>query len=119
MDVTEEVNEVCDYDYDTYEENCETGSLEVTFSAYGTYLFINYQANGEVAYWGEGDWEFANSDQTELTLTEYEEYDGVITEYENTMVITTLNDTEFSGTISNIDGEETYTQEFTFTIASN
>ena len=119
VDVTEQINEVCDYDYDTYEESCEQGSLEVTFSAYGTYLFINYRANGEVADWGEGDWEFANSDQSELTLTEYEEYDGVVTEYENTMVITTLNDTEFSGTISNIDGEETYTQEFTFTIASN
>jgi len=119
VDVTEQINEVYYYDYDTYEESCEQGSLEVTFSAYGTYLFISYWPNGEVSDWGEGDWEFANSDQSELTLTEYEEYDGVVTEYESTMVITTLNDTEFSGTISNIDGEETYTEVFIFTIASN
>lgn len=114
VDITANANEVCEYDEEEY---CEQDSMQITFSAYGTYLVINYWSNGEMADWDEGEWEFANCDQTEITLTAEDEYDG--DEYEerlSTMTINTLNDTEFSGSLSETEdtdnGSETYVSEF-------
>lgn len=110
-DITEEINIVCDFDYyDNYEdENCEQGSIEITFSAYGTYLVVFYFQNGDIADWNEGNWNFTNTSQTEIRVFDEYEYDS----WEDFISITTLNDTEFSGTITNLEDED-YIQEFTF-----
>lgn len=116
-DVTDDVNEVCRYDEDDYEYDCETGSGQIIFSAYGTYLIVFYFQNGDIANWSEGNWNFTNSSQSEIRV--YENYaDYPEDNWVNFISITTLNNTEFSGIITDPE-EESYSQEFTFTKSSN
>lgn len=116
-DVTDDVNEVCRYDEYDYEEDCEQGSGQIIFSAYGTYLVVFYFQNGDIADWSEGNWNFTNSSQSEIRIYEnYEDYPE--DNWVNFISITTLNNTEFSGIITDPE-DEGYSSEFTFTKSTN
>lgn len=113
-DVTEDVLEVCAYNDDDFEENCDQGSVEITFSAYGTYLIVYYFQNGDIEDWQEGNWNFTNNSQDEIRVYEEDDEDS----WESLISITTLNNTEFSGIITDEEVYEdqvnVYIQEFTF-----
>lgn len=116
-DITDEVNEVCRSDEDDYDEVCEQGSGQIIFSAYGTYLVVWYFQNGDIADWSEGNWEFTNSSQSEIRVYDnYEDYPE--DSWEELISITTLNNTEFSGILTD-PNDESYRSEFTFTKSTN
>lgn len=109
----EDNNLVCRYDEITYEEDCEQGSMEVTFSAYGTYLVVHYFANGDVGDWNEGEWGFANSQKTAIFVGE-EEYEDI-----DILEISNLDESVFEGSNSYIEQGEQFVMEFVFTKVTN
>lgn len=93
-------------DYETGEEDpdCENpSSLEVSFSAYGSYIFVALDARGELIEGESDEWSFVNSEQTQIRIGDGE--DSFIGN------ITTLNDTTFEFTTT-LDG---VSQTYTFT----
>ena len=96
------------------EVGCEPNAkLEITFSAYGTYLVLFYSNSGKVVESIEGEWEFTNSSQTNITITEIED-DGNQINY--SWVINSISDTELSFTEKEEDGS---VYGYAFTKATN
>ena len=96
------------------EVGCEPNAkLEITFSAYGTYLVLFYSNSGKVVESIEGEWEFTNSSQTNITITEIED-DGNQINY--SWVINSISDTELSFTEKEEDGS---VYSYAFTKATN
>jgi len=85
-------------------EDCETpASIEVSFSAYGSYIFTVADSSGESIEVYVDSWEFNNADQTEILV------DG-----EDVLTIDELTDTRFVVSLSETYEGETFTETFTF-----
>ena len=97
-------------DEETGEEfpDCDTPTtLEVSFSAYGSYIFTVADSSGETVEAFVDSWEFNNADQTEILI------DG-----ENILTIDELTNTRFVVTLSEVYEGETFTETFTFNRAN-
>ena len=82
---------------------CEPAArVEVSFSAYGSYIFNFFGQDGASLDTYVDSWEFNNADQTAILV------DG-----EDIINIDTLTDTTFQGTTS--PDEDGFTDTFTFT----
>jgi hypothetical protein len=89
-------------------ENCDTpASIEVSFSAYGSYIFTTANRSGETIEVYVDSWEFNNADQTEILI------DG-----EDVLTIDELTNTRFVVTLSEVYEGETFTETFTFNRAN-
>ena len=95
------------------EVGCEPNAkLEITFSAYGTFLLLVYSNSGKVVDSSEGEWEFTNSSKTNITITEI--YDGMTSSF--SWEINNISDTEVSFTEIEDDGSA---YGYAFTKATN
>jgi len=98
-----QVNEIA---LERLQAECEPAArLEVSFSAYGSYIFSYFGQDGSSLETWVDSWEFNNADQTELLI------DG-----EFIINIDTLTDTTFQGTSA--PDEDGFTDTFTFTRAN-
>ena len=89
-------------------EDCDTpASIEVSFSAYGSYIFTTADRNGETIEVYVDSWEFNNADQTEILV------DG-----EEVLTIDELTNTRFVVTLTEVYEGETFTETFTFSRAN-
>jgi hypothetical protein len=88
--------------------DCDTPTtIEVSFSAYGSYIFSVSDRNGETVEVYVDSWEFNNTDQTEILV------DG-----EQVLTIDELTNTRFVATLSEVYEGETFTETFTFNRAN-
>lgn len=114
IDIIEDVNEICYEVGDDY--TCVQGSVELTFTAYGTYLMVYYFPNGDIEDYQDGEWEFSNSEKTTLLVTE-QDYEYTSQFY---VEISNIDESVFEGSISEIEeGQTYYVQEFVFTKVTN
>ncbi len=89
-------------------EDCETpSSIEVSFSAYGSYIFTVADSSGETVEAYVDSWEFNNADQTEILI------DG-----EDVLTIDELTDTRFVVSLTETFDGETFTETYTFSKAN-
>ncbi|MEN8769208.1 MAG: hypothetical protein ABF261_02555 [Candidatus Arcticimaribacter sp.] len=89
-------------------EDCEVPtSLEVSFSAYGSYIFTAADSSGEIVEIYVDSWEFNNTDQTEILI------DG-----EEVLSIDELTDTSFVVSLTETFDGETFTETYTFSKAN-
>ena len=89
-------------------EDCDTpASIEVSFSAYGSYIFTTADSSGETIEVYVDSWEFNNADQTEILV------DG-----EEVLTIDELTNTRFVVTLTEVYEGETFTETFTFSRAN-
>lgn len=85
-------------------QNCDQAAeIEVAFSIYGTYIFSFSNDIGETIYVDVDDWEFSNTEQTQILV------DG-----EDTLVIDELTDTTFTVSQSYTEEGETFNATYSF-----